>query len=206
MSALGKMSGDGPEQEDSKQGGTQKCAERRGSGFLMEGNILAAQKMFAPKKPWKSSAARIPAASLTHPLHPMETLGRGMGTEIAVDPSTTEVLQDRHLARKTLALVNDLQARPLPEDPFLAELRREMEAEQAAKEMWEDSDPDDDEGGVQGGKGQAGRKKVKNITDLKPSEMARLEHRFKDEGGASGGGLTRDTFEAAMREFTGMEV
>ena len=90
MSALGKMSGDGPEQEDSKQGGTQKCAERRGSGFLMEGNILAAQKMFAPKKPWKSSAARIPAASLTHPLHPMETLGRGMGTEIAVDPSPVQ--------------------------------------------------------------------------------------------------------------------
>ena len=128
----------------------------------------------------------------------METLGRGLGSNIAIDPSSAVVLEDRELFRKTLKLVEILEARPLPLDPYLAELRREMEEEEAAKvEVWEDDEDDEDDDA------NPATTKIKNITDLRPAEMARLEYRFKDEHGA-GRGLRRDEFEAVMREFTGM--
>ena len=35
---------------------------------------------------------KIPAASLKHILHPQETLGRGLGTNIAVDAKSAQVI------------------------------------------------------------------------------------------------------------------
>eukprot|EP00960_Hanusia_phi_P019686 581338-Hanusia_phi.AAC.3 len=49
------------------------------------------------------------------------------------------------------------------------------------------------------------KKKVREITDLRPSEMARLESRFTRRVGDSVG-LHQDEFESVMKEFTGMEV
>ena len=148
-----------------------------------------------------SALSRIPASSLSHPLHPMETLGRGLGSDIAVDSSSAAVLADRALGRKTGALVEALKARPLPLDPLLAELRREMEEEEAANaKVWEEDEEDEDEGSS---RDRDGKPKVKNITDLRPAEMSRLEHRFKKKGAEHG--LVREDFEAVMREFTGME-
>ena len=162
-----------------------RFASRREGTGVMAGDVKA-------RRP-SSALSRIPKASLNHPLHPQETLGRGYGSNIAVDPASVELLADRQLARKTLALVETLESRP-PPDPLLAELRRELEEEQTNEQAWQDDDNDDDDDD------DLGAQKVKNITDLRPSEMARLEHRFK-----GGSGLVRQDFEAVMREFTGME-
>ena len=47
-------------------------------------------------------------------------------------------------------------------------------------------------------------KRVRQITDLRPAEMARLQDCFKDDRGLHAG-LPRTDFERVMREFTGME-
>ena len=44
---------------------------------------------------------------------------------------------------------------------------------------------------------------MRNITDLQPQEMARLEERFRPGGVDSGMGI--EEFEKTMEEFTGME-
>ena len=62
-----------------------------------------------------------------------------------------------------------LEARPPPPDPLLEELRREMEEEQR-EEGWGGEDDEEEEAD--------GAQRVKNITDLRPAEMARLEHRW----------------------------
>jgi len=77
------------------------------------------------------------------------------------------------------------------QDPFLEDLRREMSEES-------------DDSGKAGASEVQEAKHVRNITDLQPQEMARLEERFRPGGVDSGMGI--EEFEKTMEEFTGMEV
>ena len=77
------------------------------------------------------------------------------------------------------------------QDPFLEDLRREMSEES-------------DDSGKAGASEVQVAKHVRNITDLQPQEMARLEERFRPGGVDSGMGI--EEFEKTMEEFTGMEV
>ena len=67
-----------------------------------------------------------------------------------------------------------------------------MEEEQEKAKVWEDDDEEVEED--EAAPGVTAVTKVKNITDLRPAEMARLEHRFKDINGSNG--LNQEDFEA----------
>ena len=137
VSALGKLGGEHEAESKDDQGAPHRIV-KEDSGFLDKSNLEYERREEQFKQVWKrersrAAYSRIPAASLTRPLHPQETLGRGLGTNIAVDEESAQLLRDRDLSRKTMSLVRSLETRPLPLDPLLAELRTEMEEEEAAK-------------------------------------------------------------------------
>ena len=169
------------------------------------GSFVAGDKMRPDSvgRNWRrpaSALSRLPRASLRMPLHPMEQLGRGMGSDIGIDPSTQQLLADRELARKSDALIHKLHARNAAPDPFLEELRKEMQQEEEAQQQADADNASDDNDAEPASRG----KRVRQITDLRPAEMARLQDCFKDDRGLHAG-LPRTDFERVMREFTGME-
>ena len=169
------------------------------------GSFVAGDKMRPDSvgRNWRrpaSALSRLPRASLKMPLHPMEQLGRGMGSDIGIDPSTQQLLADRQLARKSDALIHKLHARNAAPDPFLEELRKEMQQEEKAQQQEDADNASDDNHEEPASRG----KRVRQITDLRPAEMARLQGCFKDDRGLHAG-LPRTDFERVMREFTGME-
>jgi hypothetical protein len=51
---------------------------------------------------------KIGRTALLQPLHPGERLGRGMGSNIAIDEGSVEVMDDRELARRANAMSKTL--------------------------------------------------------------------------------------------------
>ena len=51
-----------------------------------------------------TAMGKIGGSALLQPLHPMEKLGRGLGSNIAIDEGSAEVLNDRGLARRAETL------------------------------------------------------------------------------------------------------
>ncbi len=165
------------------------------------------------KKRPASALARFSGFALNQPLHPAEQLGRGMGTNIGVSEGSAIVLAERDLVRRVTNLKFQLHAKQqaIHDSPSedtgekasnksfrltaLSTPKRSASGNLDAKER--ESDDESHSGTYKH------TKKVRNITDLRPDEMARLELRFK--GDREDRGLECAQFEKVIAEFTGME-
>jgi hypothetical protein len=171
---------------------------------------------FAEKRRPASALAKFSGFALSQPLHPAEQLGKGMGTNIGVSEGSAIVLAERDLVRRVTHLKFQLHAQQQSiqdassEDAgpgekassksfrlttTLSTLRKSAGANRDVTER--DSD-DESHTGI-----YTHKKKVRNITDLRPDEMARLELRFK--GDREDRGLECAEFGRVIAEFTGME-
>lgn len=137
-----------------------------------------------------SALASFSGFALNQPLHPREVLGRGFGTNIGISDKSAEVFADRQLVRRTHNLEKDL-------------LALSKRANQPAVEQVDVVEEPEEDDAPATWETEGGAKRVRNITDLTPVEMAELESRFKPDKDKDG--LEQQEFEMVMAEFTGMQ-